>query len=104
MALTVHEYAFWPDPENAEIGLLFCEDDDGQHWTLSGDPDLVRMLRDAPPETRDGVEIGGGWRGGPTNGVPRRMETDALRTSKCGSPAVHHLSIQAHRDTSDPHT
>jgi hypothetical protein len=55
------EYAFWPSPENAEYGLLLCEDEDGKRWTLRGDPEFVKMMLELPPEARQDLEIGGEW-------------------------------------------
>jgi hypothetical protein len=55
------EYAFWPGDLDAVYGLLLCEDDEGNHWTLRGDPDLVRMIRDSPPSVRAGLTAGGTW-------------------------------------------
>jgi hypothetical protein len=59
--LTVKEYAFCPRPESPEYGLLFCVDDDGKRWTCRGDPELVKMVRDASPEVLAELLIGGTW-------------------------------------------
>jgi hypothetical protein len=61
MTLTPKEFAFWPDPEQPDFGLLLCEDDAGRRWTLRGDPELVKMLRDAPPALRANLTLGGAW-------------------------------------------
>lgn len=61
MSLTPREFAFWPDEASATYGLLFCDDDEGHHWTLRGDPDLVRMIRDAPPGVLADAELGSTW-------------------------------------------
>jgi hypothetical protein len=59
--LTPREFAFWPDPENPEYGLLLCEDERGTHWTLRGSPDLVQRIRDAPLRALSDAEVGGVW-------------------------------------------
>ena len=82
MTLRPKEYAFWPTPEDPEYGLLFCVDEEGKRWTLRGDPDLVRMLRDAGPEGRGELSIGGVWeqrKGWPDE--PRRLVASVAR---CG--------------------
>jgi integrase len=61
MTMTPKEYAFWPTPEDAEYGLLLCVDDGGKHWTLRGDPELVKMIRDAGPDVRAGLTMSGTW-------------------------------------------
>jgi hypothetical protein len=59
--LTPKEYAFWPSPDAPEYGLVLCVDDHGDHWTLRGDVELVRMIRDAPPRPLRGLEMGNEW-------------------------------------------
>ena len=64
MTLQPLEYAFLPNEEHAEYGLLLCEDDDGEHWTLRGDPELVRMLADVADSGASALadlEVGGEW-------------------------------------------
>ena len=61
MTLTPRELAFWPNEESAEFGLLYCEDERGERITVRGDPQLVRMLRDASPEMRADLDLGGEW-------------------------------------------
>ena len=66
MTLIPKEYAI-ADPtisvamglDAVEHGLLFCLDAEGERWTaVTDDPDFVRLLRDASPEVRAGLEIG----------------------------------------------
>ena len=62
--LTPREYAF-ATPEIAvamglprgEWGMVFCEDENGAHFTVIGDADYVRMLRDADPSELAGLEL-----------------------------------------------
>jgi hypothetical protein len=62
MSLRPLEYAFWPDEQRATYRLVFCEDDDGNHITLRGDPELVRMMRDANREVvSESFDVGGVW-------------------------------------------
>ena len=61
MEMTPREFAFWPNPIEPTFGLLLCEDAKGRHWTLRGDPELVRMARDAPPNTLSDADLGGEW-------------------------------------------
>ena len=44
---TAREYAFWPNPEAPQFGLLLCEDENGSHWALRGGPALFEAARDA---------------------------------------------------------
>jgi hypothetical protein len=44
MTYTVREFAFYPAPEQASVGLLFVEDDAGQHWTLALPPANLQTL------------------------------------------------------------
>jgi hypothetical protein len=68
MTMTPREYAIADTPELVAAlgrapspggwGLLFCTNDDGTRWTL-GTQDVAywRMLRDATPEARAGLEL-----------------------------------------------
>jgi hypothetical protein len=68
MALTPKEFAFAStveecaaiglDPIEGGYGLLLCEDENQQRVTvITDDPDYARMLVDADPSVRRGLEV-----------------------------------------------
>jgi hypothetical protein len=59
--LTPKEYVFWPSELEPVWGFLLCFDGDGNHVTLRGDPDLVRMVREALEHVVADLEVGGQW-------------------------------------------
>lgn len=61
VTLRPREFAFWPDRIIPSSGCCCARTRTGKHWTLRGDPELVKMLRDMPAHLRADLEVGREW-------------------------------------------